>query len=41
MDGIFSFLDEIEQIADSMTAEAEVCGDISDELKAQLEAVQL
>lgn len=41
MDGIFNFLDEIEQIADSMTAEAEVCGDISDELKAQLEAVQL
>ena len=41
MDGIFDFLDEIEQIADSMTAEAEVCGDISDDLKAQLDAVQL
>ena len=41
MDGIFDFLDEIEQIADSMTAEAELCGEISDELKAQLDAVQL
>ena len=40
MDGIFNFLDEMENLVDSMTAEAEL-GDISAESKAQLDAVQL
>ena len=34
-------MDELEGIVDSMTAEAEAVGDISDELKAQFDAVEL
>lgn len=41
MDGIFNFLDEVERIADAMTADAEISGEISEELKAQLEALKL
>lgn len=37
--GIFDFISDIEQIADSMAAEAEITGEISDELKEKLQAL--
>lgn len=39
--GIFDYIEDIERIADSMTAEAEVAGDISDELKEELQALDI
>ena len=36
---IFDFISDIEQIADSMAAEAEITGEISDELKEELQAL--
>lgn len=41
MENIFDFMQEMEGIFDSMTAEAELTGEISDELKAELDAVAL
>lgn len=38
---IFDFISDIEQIADSMAAEAEITGEISDELKEELQALNL
>ena len=38
---IFNLLDEVEAIADAMTFEAEETGDISEEMKAQLDALEL
>ena len=38
---IFDFMDEVAAIADSMTFEAEETGDISEEMKAQLDALEL
>lgn len=38
---IFEFIEDIESIADSMAAEAEITGDISDELKEELQALEL
>ena len=38
---IFEFIEDVESIVDSMTAEAEITGDISDEMKAKLDAVEM
>lgn len=38
---IFDFIEDVEKIADSMAAEAEITGEISDELKEKLQALNL
>ena len=41
MENIFNFLEEMENIMDSMTGEAEITGEISDELKNELDALDI
>ena len=41
MENIFNFLEEMENIMDSMTGEAEITGEISDELKNELSALDI
>lgn len=41
MESIFNFLEEVENIIDSMTGEAEVAGEISEELKNELDALEI
>lgn len=38
---IFDFIEDVEKIADSMTAEAEITGEISEELKTELQALEI